>query len=520
MPDNKSTHQRVNRRASYTWVRGIVSPLAQQAVRGYDSMIKLTASRLPQMAAALSYRTIFGLIPVIVVGLVMVTSFTKPEDIRKIVTSGLEYAGLTTIAVEPTEDEKTLQIATGSMGLGFYAPVDAPPTVGPDGWTNTRLDELIAKLVTQVSSIPYREISIIGILTMIYAAISMFIEVEHAFNQVYRVPDGRSFMRRVVIYWTMLTLGSLGLVATFFVGETVKGKVREISGADGLLVGYLVTIPISTAILLVAYTAIPNTRVKFLPALAGAFIAAVMFEAGKLGFSEYVKYSAGYAKLYGSLALIPLFLLWVYVTWLIVLSGLQLTYKIQHGLLHEPSTAPVFAGPVVIDPGAGAGVLAAAAAKFRDGQGLSAGDAAKETGLSEIGATLLAERLVVKGFLHHVKAPGGHDVGEAPLVGGEEPPMYALARPPETISMEDVLRVTFELADESAEHKTVNPVQREVRAAQLAAAGTRTLSSVLGAVENRQAPSTGAGGQGASPAAKDGPNPKGSGLEPRVAPAS
>jgi len=488
------------------WARGLVAPLTAYVERGYESVMKLTASRLPQMAAALSYRTIFGLIPVIVVGLVMVAAFATPEDIRKIVSNGLEYAGLTQIVLKPemTENEKSMSIAAGSIGLTLFEALNPTAVVEPDGWTGSeRLDEWIARLVTKVGSVPYREISVIGLLTLIYAAISMFIEVEHAFNQVFRVPDGRSFMRRVVIYWTMLTLGSVGLVATFFVGEWVKTNVRQMSGADGTLVGYLVTIPISTVILLVAYTAIPNTRVRLLPALGGAFIAAVMFEAGKLGFSEYIKYSAGYAKLYGSLALIPLFLLWVYVTWLIVLSGLQLTYRLQHGLAHDPGSAPVIAAPLVIDPGAGAAVLAAAAARFREGGGMTALQAAKDTGLSEAGAGLLAERLAARGFLHRV-AVGHSDngTGSGALVGGEEPPVYALARPPDLILMTEVLQAGFELADEATEHRGSSPVQRELRSAQIEAAGNRTLATLIGASSPEES------------------NPGAVGVEPRVAPAS
>jgi membrane protein len=471
-----------------TWAE-IVSPLTEQARWGYDSVLKLTASRLPQMAAALSYRTIFGLIPVIVVGLVTVAAFATKEDIRKIVSSGLEYAGLTQIVLDPdrvTAEPKGVSIAAGSLGF----PMDEEEAAARirtqaviDGTGSPRLDEWITVLVEKVSSIPYSQISVIGILTLIYAAISMFIEVEHSFNQIYRVPDGRSFMRRVVIYWTMLTLGSLGLIATFFVGEWVKSHVRAISGADGVLVGYLVTIPISTAILLVAYTAIPNTRVKLLSALGGAFIAAVMFEAGKLGFSEYIKYSAGYAKLYGSLALIPLFMMWVYVTWLIVLAGLQLTYKLQHGLLYEPVNSPVTVGPIVVDPGTSAAVLGAAAARFRDGAGITTADVSKETGLSELAAEILTERLVTRGFLHRVATPGNTaGTGSGALVGGQETPVYVLARPPEAICMADVLKAGFELADESAEHRGAagtNPVQREFRLAQVEAAAGKTLASMI-----------------------------------------
>jgi membrane protein len=506
-PSNGSAKSEKSKAASTPRWAAMLAPVAAHAQRGYDTVMKVTASRLPQMAAALSYRTIFSLIPMIVVGLVTVAAFATREDIRKIVSSGLDYAGLTQIAVNPelTPEEEAVAVSLGSMGIkssDIIQPDPLPQMSNALGTGSKRLDEWITELVDKVSSIPLGQITIIGILTLVYAAISMFIEVEHAFNQVFRVPDGRSFMRRVVIYWTMLTLGSLGLVATFYVGEKVKLTVGAFPGMDGTLAGYLVSIPITTSILLVAYTAIPNTRVRILPALAGAFIAAVMFEAGKLAFSEYIKYSAGYARLYGSLALIPLFLMWVYVTWLIVLAGLQLTYRLQHGTLVNTGTGPVAVGPVVVDPGSAAAILGAAAVSFRQGSGVTAVQLAKETGLSDLAATLLADKLTLRGFLHRVARTEAEASNGAPLVGGEEPSLYALARPPEGISLADVLRVGFDLADEANAHRAPNPVQRELRAVQLRAAGGATLASTLQAAE------------------QSAQNPEPSGIEPRIATAS
>src|SRR5262249_6220086 len=160
------------------------------------------------------------------------------------------------------------------------------------------------------------------------------------FNQIYRVPLGRSWARRIVNYWSLLTLGALGLGTSFVMTEWISRKIAYITenvvhGESSTillgLVGYLLTVTVSTVMFLLVYTVVPNTRVKVGPALSGAAVAAVVWEASKWAFTQYLKFSTGYAKLYGSIALIPLFLLWVYVTWCIVLFGLNVAYYLQHG---------------------------------------------------------------------------------------------------------------------------------------------------------------------------------------------
>ncbi|HWQ28598.1 MAG TPA: YhjD/YihY/BrkB family envelope integrity protein, partial [Dehalococcoidia bacterium] len=143
-------------------------------------------------------------------------------------------------------------------------------------------------------------------------------------------PAGRSWARRITQYWTLLTLGTILLFTTFYVGEKFKSWAADVGESTGLMgrgpvalavIGYSVTVVISTLLLLLAYLTVPNTKVRWRPALVGAFVAAVLWEAGKWGFTQYLRYSAAYERIYGSIALIPLFLLWVYLTWLIVLLG-------------------------------------------------------------------------------------------------------------------------------------------------------------------------------------------------------
>jgi DNA-binding IscR family transcriptional regulator len=180
--------------------------------------------------------------------------------------------------------------------------------------------------------------------------------------------------------------------------------------------------------------------VAFAPALLGAAVAALLWETGKWGFTLYLRYSASYAKLYGSIALIPLSMLWVYVTWMIVLLGLQIAHAAQTlraqgragllGLFGRPDEG---AGrPLVVDPGASLGVMAAMAANFRAGKSADVCEVAKSTGLDERVTEVLLDRLSAEGLLHKVQR-------------GKET-AFALARPPEAIDAKETLRVGHALA--------------------------------------------------------------------------
>jgi YihY family inner membrane protein len=188
--------------------RNAVDPAAG-VLRG--AAIEATRSQLPQMAAALAYRTIFGLIPVMVVALVGVKVFIfQTEDkLTEAIRSALSYAGLSKIAVTDPD---------------FVGPADP-----------ARLDESIQSIVQNVSKIPFEAIGAIGLAAMIYAAISMLVEIERAFNQIYRVPQGRSWAKRVLLYWTLLTLGPTALALTFVLATQFRAWIWRIAEEKQLL---------------------------------------------------------------------------------------------------------------------------------------------------------------------------------------------------------------------------------------------------------------------------------------------
>jgi membrane protein len=187
------------------------------------------------------------------------------------------------------------------------------------------------------------------------------------------------------------------------------------------------------------YTTVPNTRVKLHAALAGAFVAAVAWEAGKWGFTQYVRYSASdsYARLYGSIALVPLFLLWVYFTWLITLFGLQVAYQLQHVQKHTVARPVEEIEPIIVDPSAIMSIAGLLAERFQAGEPATAQEVAVRLAIQKPIATRMLDTLVTSSLAHKIDR-------------GTDEKAYALARPPERIDAEELLRVGEGLA--GAEH--------------------------------------------------------------------
>lgn len=490
------------------------------------------SGQLPAMAAALAYRTIFGLIPMIVIGLMVIGAYAEEREISGAVSRILHYAGLDQVAVDSAV---TTPGAGGDGGEAKGAEGGVTPNpVGKDPdkpvVSSQRLDEWISSLVKQVRTIPFRTIGFIGLGALIYAAMSMLIEIERTFNQIYRVPAGRAWWSRITRYWTLLTLGSIGLFATFYATDKFLSRIDQVeswsvSSLIGLgdekadaaenpivgpaltssesgkvpgsqdavtgtpapvveaqgkpafftfkgIMGFAVTVLISTGFLTVIYSVVPNARVRLTSAISGAFVAAILWEAAKWGFAYYVK-SAGYTKLYGALALLPLFLLWIYVAWMIVLLGLFISYTLQtHGT--KPVTVVSDGRTSIVDPASILLVVGAVAREFRAGRSVDAQDVARMSGLEQPVVVSMLESLVSRGFLHHVMAGDAQD-------------RYSLAKPPELIDAGECLTAATELVEEPGPRTLTSGVDsgllaaiKPLQQARAEAARGRSLAELLG----------------------------------------
>jgi membrane protein len=162
-----------------------------------------------------------------------------------------------------------------------------------------------------------------GTVALVLTALMLMFRIEVAFNRIWRVERARSFINRTFMYWAVLTLAPLliGAAMLFSAQNLLSGQGLQELFSPGLyrLGLFLRTTVVFTLIFLL----VPNCRVRFRPALIGALLSAFLFELAKIAFVAWVS-NANYAVIYGALAIVPIFLLWLYVVWVVVLLGASL----------------------------------------------------------------------------------------------------------------------------------------------------------------------------------------------------
>lgn len=181
----------------------------------------------------------------------------------------------------------------------------------------------IAQQVQQITS-NAAQLTTVGIAFLLVTSIMLLMTIERAFNGIWRVMHQRSVLQRVLIYWTLLTVGPVlmgaSLSLTSWLVSVSLGLVSDIPGAG---VALLKTVPIvlTAFALALLYLTMPNRRVRIRDAVFGGLLAGFMFEAMKRGFAVYISHFPTYKLVYGAFASVPIFLLWVYLSWLVVLFG-------------------------------------------------------------------------------------------------------------------------------------------------------------------------------------------------------
>jgi membrane protein len=165
-----------------------------------------------------------------------------------------------------------------------------------------------------------------GVIALLVSILLTMWSIEQAFNRIWRVPSARPKLTRFLMYWTLLTLGSLLMVgalaaASAFFSIPALAGVEATNLTDSLL-RYL-----PVALELIAFTSaywlIPHRTIALRFALAGGVLATILFEWLKWGLAIYLR-NASFEQLYGALAVIPIFLIWVYTSWLVILLGASL----------------------------------------------------------------------------------------------------------------------------------------------------------------------------------------------------
>ena len=464
---------------------------------------QLNEDRASQMAAALTYRTIFSLVPLLVMSLLVFKAFGGFQSFGGELQSRVyDYLGLDAIEIQETQKEAEQALEEGKPPPP--APEDADPEVAPLGvepapadpemveggedrdpqtpdeqQTKARVDQLLANLQEQVATVDFGSIGLVGLGLLIWAGLSLVVSLETSFNRIYSAPEGRPWHLRITIYWAVITLGPVLVAASLYMSAKLLTTARSVDtfGVFGWVVSVLTPLASTAAswlLLLLMYKLLPNVKVRLKSAIIGAMIAAVLWEVSKWGFRIYVdnfiREGTGYSALYGSIALLPLFLLWVYLTWLIILFGLELSYVSQtiRGTRFLRGRAEESPGPSdgLIPPTAILAVASTLARHFADGQPMHVGEMVRETGLPERAVERFVGAMVQAEFAHQLE---GDDDGPGP---------YSLSRPAERIALRGLLHAGYDTAAADLDPST-RQLLVKLRAAEDQTVGDTQLAELL-----------------------------------------
>jgi membrane protein len=166
-----------------------------------------------------------------------------------------------------------------------------------------------------------------GILALAATAILLLSNIDGAFNKIWRVTEQRATAVSVLVYWALLTLGPLLLGASISLSSYAFAMVRT-SGLESLTGGAVIAPRLLSLVLAglgfaLLFFVVPNRRVHWSHALAGGAVSAVLFELLKYGFALYLTHFPSYQAIYGALASVPIFLVWLFLSWSAVLLGAE-----------------------------------------------------------------------------------------------------------------------------------------------------------------------------------------------------
>lgn len=298
----------------------------------------LEETKAASRAAALSFSTLFGLGPLVAIAM-LVAGFVLDKDDPNLAVNTLNRL---IKFIAPQLDQYERIKSDGRPA--------APPAPRSDVLTATTLNtpdeagtvevkpELVQLINGFITSSRSGTVGVIGGLTLIIIVLQLFTSIETAFNEIWGVRRGRSWLLRIVFYWTVLTLGAVlffaavtGLSAGAFVNAFAERIPlgREIVGVLQLFLpaGSLVVL---TVVLTLFYRCIPNTRVLWRAAFIGAIIVALLLVLNNFLAFLYVRRVVLNSSLYGSLGILPIMMFGLYIFWFFVLLGGTVSYAVQN----------------------------------------------------------------------------------------------------------------------------------------------------------------------------------------------
>lgn len=241
-------------------------------------------------AASLAYTTLFSLVPVTALGVAVLASFAVSSD------------------------------NVGAL-RNFIFQQFVPSTQGV---------ETIVDYMTQFST-TIAQVNVYGILFVLITSLLLINSIETVLNEVWQVYESRPIFSRIANFSAIILLAPIALFSIYF---TAKLKVEPflINNSDQVysIYAFIFPIVVDFVVLSFLYLLVPKAPVKVSSAIAGAFVAGILFNAAKWGFAIYIVNFTSYDKIYGAISVIPIFLFWLYLAWIIVIWGAEVAYQSQY----------------------------------------------------------------------------------------------------------------------------------------------------------------------------------------------
>ncbi|WP_085584907.1 YihY family inner membrane protein [Thalassospira mesophila] len=248
------------------------------------AFMRFLHDKSPQRASALSYTTLLAMVPFLAIALTVLSAFPVFDQWKDQI-SGLIFSNFL-----PETGSEVADYLTGFL-------------------KNTG------------------RMTAIGTVVLGFTAVMLLGSIETVMNDVFRVNSPRKLLSRLVVFWALITVGPL-LVGLSLSMASYIFAMRHLIGGDALdaqigQLGFLAPFFLSAIAFTLLFLGMPNRSVVILDGMAGGVVAAVLFEALKKGFGLYVSTFPTYQTLYGAVAVVPIFLIWMYLTWMVILLGAQ-----------------------------------------------------------------------------------------------------------------------------------------------------------------------------------------------------
>jgi membrane protein len=360
---------------------------------------RLVEEKIPQVAGSLTFTTTLALVPLLTIVLAIFTTFPIFSSFRAALDN-------------------------------YFVQSVMPKTIA---------NPVIANLTMFASKA--KSLSAVGAVALLFTSSAMMGMIERVLNQIWAVKKARPLLQRVMVYWALVTLGpilfglSLTVTSQLFLATSGLADAAPFVSA---LFYTAVSVGLTTGAYTLLYTAVPNRYVDWRDAVWGALVAAIAFEIAKRGFGVFIRQFPTYTLIYGALAALPLFLVWIYVSWMITLLGAVLASALPvikyERWWHQPVPGSAF-----VDAMALLRVLEESARKTGSALVTSAAIRAKtRIGYEEM--TTLLDQMVASGWVGRVQSdiPATARWGRGAREGLDN---WVLLTDPEKLKLADVYRM-------------------------------------------------------------------------------